>query len=172
MGLAKVVIGQTFTVCGTPNYMAPEVLAGTGHARAVDWWSLGVVAFELMAGRSPFESDHPMRVYWNVMRGIARVELPDACSGAVGDLLTMLLRPQAIERLPMRQGGITNIMEHAWFSGFDWQAMQAQTLRPPYAPKLSGGADLSSFPARAAEPPQPVEYEDQDHLWEEAFGAP
>jgi len=172
MGLAKIVVGQTFTVCGAPNYMAPEVLAGTGHARAVDWWSLGVLAFELMAGRPPFESDHPMRVYWNVMRGIARVELPTACHGAVGDLVTLLLKPQAIERLPMRQGGISNITEHPWFAGFDWQAMQAQTLKPPYIPKLKGDTDLSLFSPCIADLPQPVAYDDQDDQWGEHFGAP
>jgi len=169
MGLAKVVVGQTFTMCGIADYLAPEILAGTGHTRAVDWWALGVLIFELMAGHPPFESDHPMRVYWNVMRGIARVQFPDACAGAVGNLITLLLKPQAIERLPMRQGGITNIETHEWLSGFDWSGMRLLSLAPPLVPKLKGTTDLSHFSASADDLPVPVELHDPENSWDTEF---
>mmetsp|Transcript_70120 Transcript_70120/g.183777 ORF Transcript_70120/g.183777 Transcript_70120/m.183777 type:complete len:545 (-) Transcript_70120:38-1672(-) len=184
MALAKLVVGHTFTVCGTPTYMAPEILAGVGHTRAVDWWSVGVLVFELMSGRSPFDSDHPMEIYSNVMRGFARVELPENCNGAVGDLIGSLLRQKDIDRLAMRQGGIKNVLDHAWFKNaldhagiqnvrdFDWFAMRTSTLEAPYLPSwptppsewkelspAKSDAYVTHFlPMRHSTPPVPVEY--------------
>mmetsp|Transcript_27429 Transcript_27429/g.79070 ORF Transcript_27429/g.79070 Transcript_27429/m.79070 type:complete len:864 (-) Transcript_27429:83-2674(-) len=167
-GLAKLVVGHTFTMCGTPDYMAPEVLAGTGHNRAVDWWSLGVMLFELLSGELPFQSDHPMRVYYNIMRGIARVRMPETCKGSAGDLIGALLKPQVIERLPMRPGGIGNVVDHSWYSGFDWQGMRTLTLKPPYVPKLNNNMDLRCFTARREDLAKPVQHSGQDiDLWED-----
>jgi len=171
MSLAKLVIGQTFTMCGAPNYMAPEVLAGTGHGRAVDWWCLGVLIFELMVGTSPFDSDHPMRIYWNVMRGIARVQMPEACEGIVRELICSLLSPQAIDRLPMRKGDIQNVIDHPWYTGFDWPAMRRCTVPPPWVPKLSSSTDISHFNPNPQDLPQQEPYQmgADDDEWADEF---
>jgi len=145
MSLAKLVIGQTFTMCGAPQYIAPEVLAGTGHHRAVDWWCLGVMIFELMAGRTPFDADHPMRIYWKVMRGIVCVQMPEVCEGITGELIRSLLSPQAIDRLPMRKGDLQNVLDHPWYTDFNWPAMKQRELPPPWVPKLSDSTDISHF---------------------------
>eukprot|EP00439_Symbiodinium_sp_Y106_P013451 s5211_g1.t3 len=63
MGLAKVIIGKTYTTCGTPDYFAPELIASTGHTHAVDWWTCGILLFELLSGHPPFESAYPMQIY-------------------------------------------------------------------------------------------------------------
>lgn len=181
MSLAKRLVGHTFTTCGTPTYMAPEIVAGTGHTRAVDWWSVGVFTFWLMAGWSPFESNHPMEIYSKVMRGIARVSWPDACAGPVGDLIGSLLQPLGIDRLAMRQGGIQNVINHPWFSGFDWEAMRKGNMEPPYKPtwdipprrwkdtEVSSSIYLSHFAAYAEDLPKPVEYFDDGSEWDEDF---
>jgi len=136
MSISKLVVSSTFTTCGTPMYMAPEVVAGIGHNRAADWWSLGVLIFELMAGMSPFESVHPMEIYSKVMRGIARVKFPSECEGHTGDLVKSLLTPKAVDRLPMKQGGVQKLLEHPWFDGFQWEALRSQQLEPPYVPQF------------------------------------
>merc|ERR1712224_445657 len=182
MSLAKLVVGHTFTTCGAPTYMAPEVLAGMGHHRAADWWSLGVLVFELLAGCSPFDHEHRMEIYSKVLRGIARVELPEPCLGPAGDLITALLQPVAVDRLPMRQGGINNVMNHEWFSSFDWAAMRTQSLTPPYVPALETcPGDLKSlanvdsrvllegFSTQREPLPAPVEYRDDMSGWDDEF---
>ena len=66
-GLAKIVLGKTFTTCGTPDYFAPELMNGTGYNHSVDWWTLGVFMYELLAGRAPFAAANQMDIMIIVM---------------------------------------------------------------------------------------------------------
>merc|ERR1712048_575368 len=87
MGLAKVVVGKTYTTCGTPDYFAPELIASKGHTHAVDWWTLGILTFELMVGHPPFESATPMQIYQKVTKGIDEVAFPRAAKGDAENLI-------------------------------------------------------------------------------------
>merc|ERR1719232_920259 len=116
MGLAKVIVGKTFTTCGTPDYFAPELIASKGHTHAVDWWTLGILNFELMSGHPPFESAYPMQIYSKVMKGISKVPFPPKCQGPVGDLIKALLKKDPSERLPMQPQGQKKIRDHKWYT--------------------------------------------------------
>lgn len=71
-GFAKIVETRTFTLCGTPEYLAPEILLNQGHGKPVDWWTLGILIYEMNAGIDPFTDDDPMNIYQNILKGKIR----------------------------------------------------------------------------------------------------
>jgi serine/threonine protein kinase len=169
VGLATFTLGKTFTTCGVPDYFSPELIQSDGHHAGTDWWSLGVMIFELLAGHPPFESAYPMQIYSKVMKGIGAVKFPPACQGSVQYLVTALLTKDALARLPLKPGGLANLREHAWFKDFQWEALLDGSLPPPYVPVVTGPNDLSNFSAREEDRPPHVHYKDDKTGWEALF---
>jgi cGMP-dependent protein kinase len=169
MGLAKVVVGKTFTTCGTPDYFAPELIASKGHTAAVDWWCLGILTFELLAGHPPFESASPMQIYQKVAKGINKMPFPNTCSDVAGTLIKSLCESNPSERLPMKKEGVANIKNNDWFKGFDWGAMENLKMEAPYKPPIKNKKDISNFSARKEDMPPQIVYKDPGTKWDRDF---
>eukprot|EP00931_Biecheleriopsis_adriatica_P115382 TRINITY_DN91183_c0_g1_i1.p1 TRINITY_DN91183_c0_g1~~TRINITY_DN91183_c0_g1_i1.p1 ORF type:complete len:784 (-),score=234.97 TRINITY_DN91183_c0_g1_i1:168-2477(-) len=169
MGLAKVSPGKTYTTCGTPDYFAPEVISSKGQSPAVDWWTLGILTFELMSGHPPFESATPMQIYTKVQKGINKVAFPKKLQGPVEKCVKGLCAANPTDRLPMKKGGVDNIKQADWFNDFDWKAMEELTMDTPYKPQVKGKTDIQNFSASKEDMPPHVPYKDPKTGWDDGF---
>jgi len=175
-GLSKFVVGHTYTLCGTPDYMAPEMLSGAGHTRAVDWWALGVTTCALMTGVLPFDAPTAPQIFEKVKRGVEHTLRTAGFGGGHGagawaDLVRGLCKEEASARLPVRPGGASNVRQHSWFKdvGFDWEQLQSQSMNPPYMPSLIGPEDLANFDPNPEDTPVDVRYFDPGDGWDREF---
>ena len=142
-GLSKEEIsGNTgaYSFCGTPEYLAPEILAKTGHGKGVDWWSLGALVYEMITGLPPFYTKDRERLFNNIQYG--SIEYKDFMSPAVRNLLEGLFVKDPQLRLGSGPNGSEDVKRHPWFHDIDWNALLKREVRPPFIPTIAGSNNL------------------------------
>ncbi len=145
-GLSKIIQKdkeKAYTICGTPKYLAPEILSSEGYDDAVDWWSLGCVMYEMMVGIVPFRLPKGAQLSEDLYK--KKVVFPDFISPDAKDLISQLLVVKPKKRLGYGPDGAEKIKGHAWFKGINWEKAWKQELNPPYVPEIKDEMDLSYF---------------------------
>eukprot|EP00117_Sycon_ciliatum_P017989 scpid58012/ scgid16774/ Protein kinase C iota type; Atypical protein kinase C-lambda/iota; nPKC-iota len=143
----------TSTFCGTPNYIAPEILRGEEYDWSVDWWALGVLMFEMLAGRSPFDvvsgNDHGEQSTEDYLFQVIlekTIRIPRNISVRAGNVLKSFLEKNPKERLGCNPTtGYSDITSHIFFRNVDWELMENRQFPPPYKPPLTDERDLANF---------------------------
>ncbi|KAG7372334.1 serine/threonine protein kinase [Nitzschia inconspicua] len=147
LGFAKIIVDKSYTFCGTPDYLAPEIIMAKGHNHAVDYWSFGVLMFELLVGRSPFSAPNQpqMKMFKRIV--LVQYEFPMFMERLGNDLISKLLVRPVSARLGAQKNGSRAIRNHEFFlsNGIDSRSILKKEIQAPWIPEVKDPLDSHHF---------------------------
>ncbi|EAT48199.1 AAEL000728-PA [Aedes aegypti] len=155
----------THTFCGTIEYMAPEILTRSGHGKAVDWWSLGALMFDMLTGMPPFTADNRKNTIDAILKG--KLNIPAYLAADSRDLIRRLMKRQVSQRLGSGPTDGQAVRSHSFFKNVNWDDVLARRLDPPIKPVLRSEDDVSQFDTKFTKQ-IPVDSPDDSTLSESA----